>query len=264
MPIDCETARENIDALALGALDADEAPALEQHLQTCIACARELRAARETAASLALSAPAMPAAAALKARVMASAAVLSTRPRRRPSWNYWAVAAAALAVLAAGGVTWGALMQRHASDLSGQTARAEAQATQSSQQLASLVSWQRGMLEVSSQADLRTTPMNGTVLAPSASGQYFWSTTKQEGAFFATGMPPLPAGKAYTFWFIYAGKWENAGTATVTGDQARLIVHLDENEDGGGAPKGFAVTIEPASGAPTRSGAMVLQSGTRS
>ena len=196
MPIDCDAARENIDAFALGALDADEAPELEEHLRTCIACARELRGARETAASLSLTAPMVPAAAALKARVMASAAVLSPGQRRRPSWNYWAVAAAALAVLAAGGITWGAIMQRHANDVSGQNAVARAEATQSSQQLASLVSWQRGMLEVSSQADLRTTPMTGTILAPSADGQYFWSATKQEGAFFATGMPPLPAGNA--------------------------------------------------------------------
>ncbi|MEP0806642.1 MAG: zf-HC2 domain-containing protein, partial [Chloroflexota bacterium] len=44
--------RENIPAYALGALEADEAAALETHLQTCASCQTELAEYRALSDSL--------------------------------------------------------------------------------------------------------------------------------------------------------------------------------------------------------------------
>ena len=171
MKMDCEVARENIDAYALGVLDRDEAAALEAHVAQCRECASLLDEARERAALIGLSAPLVPASAALKARVMASATVLSSEKfRRRPSASWWTAAAAALVIITAGALAWGAVMQRRASDLRHDRAVAQAEAQQSLQQLASLTAWQDGMLRISAQPDLRTTAMVGTAQAPGARG----------------------------------------------------------------------------------------------
>ncbi|HEX9333518.1 MAG TPA: zf-HC2 domain-containing protein, partial [Anaerolineales bacterium] len=49
--------RENIPAYALGALDAEEAAALEAHLQTCASCRDELAAYRTTSENLLMTLP---------------------------------------------------------------------------------------------------------------------------------------------------------------------------------------------------------------
>ncbi len=277
MRIDCAAARDDIDAYALGALDADEAPAFEAHIAACAECARLVKQARDGAAALALAVPLVPASAALKARVMASAAVLSSpgdRPRvqRRPYGpsGWWpAAAAAALVALSAGALTWGVVMQRRADDLRARDRAIAAQATETAGQLAALrrqqatdVSWQDGMILIASRGDVRRTDLAGTALAPDAHGTYVWSAAEAMGAFLGTGLPPLPAGKTYQLWFVYAGAWESAGTATPAADgRATLVVRRSRHDGPGPGPlRGFAVTIEPAGGAADRTGATVLQS----
>jgi hypothetical protein len=271
--IDCDTARENIDAHAIGALDADETPALEAHLAGCPECARLAEEARAGAGALALSVPLVPANSALKARVMASAAVLTPpAPRRlRPNVRWWPLAAAALFVVSAGAVTWGAITQRQVNDLRGQTASTRADATRVAGQLAAqqqqqqaLASWQDGMLLISTQADAERSDLNGTALAPSARGTYMWSAKEEMGALLATGLPQLPEGRTYRFWFVYDTRWEDAGVATLDASgHAQLIVRRDEAGEGNeGKLLGFALTVEPSGTGGVRTGAMVLQSST--
>ena len=49
--------RENIPAYVLGALDAEEAAALEAHLRTCEACRAELASYRDVSENLLMSLP---------------------------------------------------------------------------------------------------------------------------------------------------------------------------------------------------------------
>jgi anti-sigma factor RsiW len=269
-PVRCEDVRDDIDAYAIGALDADEAAALEAHLFGCANCRALLDAAREAGGAVALASPLVAAPAALKARIMASASVLSTeRARRRPPLRGWwpAAAAAALIAVSAGGLTWGALMQREANDLRGDNRAAVASETAVAQQFAlardgqaSAAAWQDGMVAIASAGDLKGTDMAATVLAPGAQGRYVWSANARLGALLATGMPALPAGKTYQFWFVYGNKWEGAGTCTTSGGRAQLIVHRSKDDSDPGPLKGFAVTIEPSAGSPARTGPMVLES----
>ena len=60
MRIDCEAAREAVDAYVIGALDRDELPAFEAHLASCADCTQLAADARDTAAALALTVPSCP------------------------------------------------------------------------------------------------------------------------------------------------------------------------------------------------------------
>ncbi|MHB8514796.1 MAG: anti-sigma factor domain-containing protein, partial [Dehalococcoidia bacterium] len=266
----CALARDDVDAYVVGALDADELPAFEAHLAACADCARLVEQARDGAAALALAVPLVPASASLKARVMASAAVLSSSaPGPRALRRWWPAAAAALLILSAGALTWGVLMQRQAGELRQRNRAVAADATRGAGQLAAIrrqqatdLAWQDGMLLIASRADVRRTDLAGTAVAPDAHGSYVWSAAEAMGAFLGIGLPLLPAGKTYQLWFVYAGKWESAGTATPAADgRATLIVRRTEHDGPDPGPlRGFAVTIEPAGGAPDRTGATVLQS----
>ncbi|MBF6600212.1 MAG: anti-sigma factor [Dehalococcoidia bacterium] len=264
--IDCETARESIDAYVIGALDSDELPAFRAHVAACDACAHLIEEARDGAAAVALSVPLVPASSALKARVMASAAVLTPRARRpRPIARLrgWPAVAAALLVVSIAALAWGAAMQHRAGDLGARNDAATARAADAGAQLASLTTWQQGMLRIAGQPDVARTDLMGTALAPSARGTYIWSASQRTGAFLGSGLPPLPKGQTYQFWFVYSGTWESAGACVRGADgSARLIVRRDEGaaNDDAGPVRGFAVTIEPANGSGQRTGALVLQS----
>jgi ferric-dicitrate binding protein FerR (iron transport regulator) len=107
--VTCERAPSFLGAYVLGALDPDEMRAAEQHLAECPACAAELREFRELTALLdrvpleEVTAEPVTPSPELFDRVAAAAG--ERRPVRSVR-RRWAVAAAAAAVLAVGGITW--------------------------------------------------------------------------------------------------------------------------------------------------------------
>ncbi len=280
MQPDCQATRENIDAYALGALDADEARALETHLAACDACAALLDDAAKGAAALALGVPLQAASPALKARVLASAAILSdaTRPRRRTPW--WQAAAAVLAIAAAGGLAWGIATQRRVDDLEERNVRISAAATEQAGEMAQLraalqemagadarlassVHMQEAIVDVVSQPDMRRTAMTGTDAAPAASARYLWSPSEQLGTLVASELPALPEGGVYRMWAVYrGGRWIATGDFTADADGGgHLVVRGDEgDEPPGDALLWFCVTIEPAGATTASRGEMILRS----
>ncbi len=278
MPLDCEAARENIDAYALGALDVDDARALEAHLAGCSECRRILDEAREVVASLALTVPLASSGPALKARVLASASVL-TDLRRNRSQRWLPAAAAALVVLSVGGLTWGSLAQKRANNLSGNQAALRVSATAQSQELASTrsqlvnLSFETQQLDIAArlrdeiedivlQPDLQRILMAGTSMAPSATGRYLWSASFDTGALVASKLPSLAAGKVYEMWLVYGDRWVPGGTFSVDASgRGRLVVRGAEGgAPDSGRPLWFCVTVEPAGGSLERTGEMVLRS----
>jgi anti-sigma-K factor RskA len=252
MQMDCAAAREDIDAYALGALDAEEALALEAHLRGCDDCAALLDRALDTAGAIALSAPLVPGGGALRARVLASAAVLSDgAPKRARAPRWWAAAAAALIVLSAGALTWSAYLQRRVDNLERTNDRLETSAAAQDQ-----------LVEIALQPDAARVAMQGTGPAANASGGYLWSPGREAGALVADGLPPLAEGQAYQMWIVYKDRWVSGGTFTVDASgHGRLVVKPDET--GGAdssAPLWFCVTVEPAGGGATHTGPMVLRS----
>ena len=278
MHFTCETAREHIDAHALGALDREEAHALDAHLASCAACRALFDEAREAAAAIAMSVPLASSGPALKAKVLASASVLR-QERGQRSRMFWPAAAAAALTLAVGGYTWGALAQRRANDLSGEQSALHASATGQSAELATVqnqlvrISFANQQLTTATQSqddiedivaepDLQRISMDGTLMAPGASGRYLWSTEAHSGALVVTKLPPLAEGQEYQLWLVYDDRWAPAGTFVVDDSgRGRLVVRPDQgDENAGDTPRWFCVTVEPAGGSLTHSGPMVLRS----
>ena len=279
MRMDCETAREHLDASAIGALDTEDARALDTHLAGCNECSALADAAEHDAASLGYAVPLVAAPSALKARVLASAAILA-EPRRFRRSRWWPAAAAALLVVSLAVVGWGAYMQTQVHHLDAQNASIGAHATEASSeleavrtQLAETAAFQQGVgdtlqtqqavIDVMSQPDVRRTQLIGTQTAPAAGGRYLWSDAEQTGAFVGWSLPALPEGTVYRLWIIYDNQWLR-GPAFGIDDQGRgqaIVRRLDTSSTERGDLRGFAVTIEPALVSQTeRSGAMVLTS----
>ena len=91
-----ETFRENLAAHALGALDAGETAALEQHLQTCEECRAELAAYRRLGAGLLAALPARPPRAAVRRSLQKRLAAGRTPARPRLGWSVGQVVFAGL------------------------------------------------------------------------------------------------------------------------------------------------------------------------
>jgi hypothetical protein len=246
MRLDCNEARENVDAHAIGALDAAEASALDAHLAGCPDCARLAGEARDGVVALALTVPLASGGQALKARVLASAAVLGNVSRgRRPSF-WWQTAAAALLLVSLGGLSWGVVLQRRVDTLSARNAAVRDE--------------RDAVLSIASRPDLLRIEMTGTSAAPASSGQYLWSSTEALGALVAENLPPLPEGKTYQLWAVYADKWVSGGRFPVDAEGNGSVILRPSGDAPGGKPLWFCVTVEPVSGGARHSDAMVLRS----
>lgn len=272
MRMDCDAAREHIDAWALGALSPDDARAVESHIAGCAACRAVAREATEAAASLALAVPMRSASATLKSRVVASAAVLSDVGRKRRS-ALWPAAVAALVVAGAGATAWALLTQARMNGLEDRNAVISADATSQSEQFGETVAVQAAMsrtvetqnaiLEIVLEPDVQRTELLGTPLAPSATGRCVWSRARARGALIVEGLPQAPEGSLYAMWIVYERQWVDAGRFDVdAGGRGRLLMKQwgrGGNEDWG-AFEGFAVTVEPASGQGAMRGAVIMAS----
>src|SRR5436305_15205953 len=107
---DCDQVLDNAEAYAIRVLDDDEALALSRHLESCDACRRSVEQAEETSHALALAVPLATPDASVKARVMAGALALDAA-RRPARYRRRAAIAAALALIAVGGLAWGSVLQ---------------------------------------------------------------------------------------------------------------------------------------------------------
>jgi anti-sigma-K factor RskA len=234
-------------AYALGALDADERAAFEQHLTTCATCRAEADELRETAAMLAHAAPTREVPpSALRERVLREAR--EVRPitsaasvaRRRAPIVPWLAAAASLtlAVLA-----WSQLRSER---------------TQSAQLAAALDSARLGIAARDSMVAAFLGPEVHVVsLSPPPTGEkpsmrVFWNHTRNIFIVTAFNVPPAPAGKTYQLWAIRNGKQPlSMGTFnTDASGQATAIIAVGNDITQGGFIDLCALTLEPSGGSP--------------
>jgi anti-sigma-K factor RskA len=280
MRLNCHEAREDIDAYAIGALDVAEADALEGHIEGCPECAALVDEAHGVATTaMSLAAPLVSSSQALKARVMASAAVLRELPRQGPLHRRrWYAAVAALAIAAV--VAWALVLQvrvgsldqrnatlrRDATVQSGELATERAglrQASDVSTSITEAVAMQGAIVDLLTEPDVQRTPLLGTIAGPKAQGDYLWSATRDAGVLVTSSLPPLASDQTYEMWVVYPGEhWTRAGSFTPDAfGTGRLIVRTVSDDDPpDAAPAWFCVTVEPAGGAPSNRGTMVLTS----
>jgi len=262
--MDCEATRENVDAWALGALDARDAQAVEGHIASCAACAELADEAREVAAAIALAVPLRSPSATLKPHIMASAAVLTDIRAGRPA-RWWMAGAAAVLAIGVGAIAWAWVTQARINDLEDRNAVIIAGATAASserQELATTVETQDAIIDVMLAPDAERTDLVGTAGAPVASGRCVWSRAEAKGALLVSGLEPAPEGSTYTMWIVYENEWLDAGSFAVdeTGQGRLLMTSWRSTNPERGAFGGFAVTVEPAGGSGTQHGAPVMES----
>ncbi len=251
---------EDLDLLALGALDPDERRALEAHLRACADCQSKLEEARGRVALMALGAPAQTPSPHVRERLMES-----IRPRPAAAapvsgfrlWLQQASPTFALMTL----VLWVAviwlgysnyqMLQRNF-DLQDRMAQLRTTVEQRERE----VRRARAVLDVLSAPDaVRVTLVAGQA-RPVPQGRAFYHPRKGL-VFTAANLAALPAGKTYQLWLIPTeGNPISAGVFDPDAQGAGTILLPPLPE--GVAAKAFAVTVEPSGGVPQPTGPIVL------
>ncbi|MHB8576543.1 MAG: anti-sigma factor [Dehalococcoidia bacterium] len=255
----CEQFRADVDALALGALDAEQSAAMQTHLRGCSACGAEFGSASNVAERLLLGVPQVRAPAGLRDAVLAAirdetdhlngvrpeaGAIASASPEPAPlqhsaaggarkpwlaaSFRLPALAAAAVAILLVGLAGWAVSAQLKLRDAehSRDHARAAAVIAQSAATLSGT-----GVQQL---AALLATPHTVTAdLQPQAAsepsdGAVIWSPDKRRCVVLARRLAPLDAGQEYHVWFVSGQKsWDGGAMWPDAAGTAEDIVSMD-------------------------------------
>ncbi len=95
--------------------------------------------------------------------------------------------------------------------------------------------------------------LGGQEPAPDARAVVYWDPTSKDVMFAAQALPEPPAGKQYQLWALYQGKPIDAGMIDPAGSPSGL--HRMKRIE---AADAFAVTLEPAGGVPSPTGAIYV------
>ena len=250
-----EDYKEMLPALALSALDADDARALNQHLSQCTECRQELADWESTAASLALSAnPAEPSPR-VRERIMnavrtekqsskkASRVVPFPQTERRNTWaSFGRVGAVAAAVLFVVLILWIVVLMQQNRSL-----RQDNDALLTQIRLADEeISRSNDFAAIVSKPGARIARLQGSGPAADATAQLVYDKTGR-AMLMTFGLPPNPAGKEYQLWYI-VGKNAPIPGKTFAADIGGRGTLRDEVPQDAMESAVFAVTLEPAGG----------------
>jgi len=218
---------ELLPAFALGSLDAEDSDRVSEHVARCRACREELASFQEVTGQLALAVPGQDPPAWLESKVMEK--VLSSRrsrsvPRifgmRRPALA--GIAAALIVALGAGNIY---LLARP---------------FQSQALVPGLV----------------TVVLMGSGGKEQAYGTIVIDRDDNRGVLAVRGLAPLAADRAYQLWIIRDGERKSGGVFNVTADgYGSLQVTVPAGFTGFTR---FGISIEPAGGSPSPTGARVM------
>lgn len=240
---------------AIGALDGEDLAAFESHLPGCRACLAELKAHEAVAALVPLALTPVSPSLALRRRVLTrQEATTGASPTPRRSWATPVAAAAALLLLAGLVVV---RAQRDAARSEAAVARAEAARVAAElfvtrRDLAEAVAF-RALVQ---RAESRVTTLAGLATAPKARARVVFDPTTREAVLVASGLDPVPEGKAYEAWVIAGGAPVPAGVFSPD-PQGRAVLKLPI-VDATASATTFAVTLEPQAGTNAPTGPMVL------
>jgi anti-sigma-K factor RskA len=246
--MNCEEARELLDAHSLGALDRSEARRLEKQLAGCQQCRGLQQEAAEAATLLALAAPLRRASPAIRLRLrqrLAPRPALRWFPAPRLSW---ATGAAALVAVSVGALTWGGspdASQRRKDngrfavlydelDRRGETVdvlqKALTDAAFGQEHLQNLLEEQDQAMRVVALGGEGQEYLVGTLPASEAKGRYMWSPEEGLGVLFLINLPQLRSDETYQLWVTReGGSPVSGGTFTPQDDgSARLIVRTGD------------------------------------
>lgn len=283
-----EDYKELLALEAVGALDAGETRALEDHLSSCGECRAELREMSDAASALAFTVAPVAPPAHLRTRVLEqvrglapstqaeassattnSAAAFGVEDARRllarmSLWQIFAArpslalgaGAAALAFVLLG-VTSLALRGRNAT-LQAEVVRLYERLHQSQEEMVRAheqLARARDMGDMLASSEASVMQLVGKAAAPQARAVVAYERSTGRAALLATGLPPAPAGRAYQLWLIAENKPLPGATFKSDADgRARMSDRLPA----GVRQPTFAVTLEREGGESAPKGEMYL------
>ncbi|HEX2697821.1 MAG TPA: anti-sigma factor [Anaerolineales bacterium] len=232
--------QENLAAYALGALDSDEAAALEAHLQTCDTCPAELATYQRVGVRLLSALPPQAPGRGLKRTLekrLANAAG-PTRPQFKWSWSQAAI--------------FGALVILIATNLFS---------------IAQLYSFKQEQAELSrefysEQTALAMLAYPGTQSIAfndsNVTGSLLVDKKRNLLAVFAWRLPPAPEGETYQMWLIDPQGDRTSGGFLVPEDDQPFVMAVITSPQPLTGFVGLSVTLEPIGGSPKPTGQKVL------
>jgi len=243
-----EDYKEMIPARALSALDAAEARVLNEHLENCAECRKELDEWEATAATLTLTADAAEPSPAVRERILSeiekdisNAQVIPFRSTQRSIWtSFGSLGAMAAVVLLTALIVGLVVMWR------------ENRAQQ--QTLAQM----KEFMELVGTPGARVRELTGMEAAPGATAKLAYDKTGH-AMLMANKLPNLPSGKAYQLWFI-VGKNPPMPGKTFVPNASGQSMSKDQMPKEALDAGVFAVTVEPESGSAAPTSPIYLRS----
>lgn len=237
----CASFRENIPAYVLGALDVDEAAALEAHLRTCDSCPHELAAYRAIGDALLTALPPQPTPAALRKRLQARLPDGHAPRLRRPAWS-WGRFALGFAIVLLVALNISSLVQIQA---------LQRQQEQIDQRLET----DRVALAILAYPNTESLPIR----EDGVTGRLLIDKYHNAAVLVLWNLPPLPKDQTYQAWLIDpGGDRTSAGLFNPEAGQLLTTAVLSIPQDLSNFI-GLGVTIEPAGGAPLPVGPRIFK-----
>jgi anti-sigma-K factor RskA len=263
--------QERLALHALDALDAEEARALEDHLQACAQCRAELIELRDAAGLLAhASTPAEPGRE-VRARILANSraerrpaetsAQVVAMPRREtklwPNLIRLAAGVAFVALLVGVIVFWrrDVKSRQEIAQLSRQVNTQQHELVRDRDVLAR----QREALALLNSPNAKKMELTAGQTAQNARGTFVYDQKTGRAILMAEGLPATPADKAYELWFIPKGHSPMAGRMfTIDASGHAMLPEQMPAEAMENAV--IAITLEPKKGSAVPTGAIYLSS----
>jgi anti-sigma-K factor RskA len=235
---------DDLALYALGELSGTDRQQLEEHLQSCAACRRELQTLRGDMALLGLSSTGPQPAARSKERLMRAIAeeprgVSAPQPaRRRGLWAALIPAFAALALLLVSLMLWrhNAALKDEIAELGNRNQDQSAQLERMNQELRLLTA-----------PDAVHVSLNPQKAPRQPSGTAIYSPSQKRMMFMASNLAMPPTGKAYELWIIPA-KGGPVPAGVFKPDEHGYAVMMDHKMPEGVEAKAFAITLENEEG----------------
>jgi anti-sigma-K factor RskA len=243
-----EDYKEMIPARALSALDAAEEHALNEHLDNCSECRKELEEWQETAAALAVVPEPVEPSPDVRERILSevrkdlsASNVISLQSRQRNVWSSFGSLGAIAAIVVFVALLIGLfVLWRQNREIREELAR------------------KNEFIQLVNTPGARVNELQGIDRGAGATAKLAHDRTGR-AILMASKLPGVPAGKAYQLWFIVPNKPPVPGK-TFLPDRTGNAVLSDEIPSGALDASVFAITVEPASGVKLPTGPMYLRS----
>ena len=241
--------KEMIPARALSALDAAEERALNEHLENCSECRKELEDWQATAAALALAPDPAEPSPQVRERILSQVRKERTStpeviPFKSTSRNIWSslgsLGAIAAVILVTALIVGVIVLWRQNREVQERLARANE------------------FIELVNTPGARVKELRGIELAQGATAKLAYDRNGH-ALLMASKLPPVPQGKAYQLWFIVGNKPPVPGKTFVPDNTGNAVLK-DEMPGEAVDANVFAITVEPAGGVSAPTGPVYLRS----